>query len=243
MDLQWGRTLSSAESSVSQTLRAVILQSLQWGRTLSSAESRETPPLQAMRPILQWGRTLSSAESFQADAAQSDRGTAFNGAALFQVRKASGCAKNVTARDFLQWGRTLSSAESLERAVQSVGSLANLQWGRTLSSAESGENCRSRTTKILPSMGPHSFKCGKNMEREIEVAVAKAFNGAALFQVRKATPIMEAFGDSSVLQWGRTLSSAESGRTDACLFSRPYLQWGRTLSSAESSFGNILNAS
>ena len=61
--LQWGRTLSSAESFVVHFQRVCGI-SLQWGRTLSSAESGQ--PIDYLpwgRVLLQWGRTLSSAES------------------------------------------------------------------------------------------------------------------------------------------------------------------------------------
>ena len=68
----------------------------------------------------------------------SDETKRFNGAALFQVRKAdSPLQLRIIARR-LQWGRTFSSAESkLVKNRQSV--IKELQWGRTFSSAERGK--------------------------------------------------------------------------------------------------------
>ena len=62
----------------------------------------------------------------------------------------------------------------------------SLQWGRTLSSAESAGFYDGNLGETPASMGPHSFKCGK-----VHVCVRArksmiGFNGAALFQVRKA---------------------------------------------------------
>ena len=77
-------------------------------------------------------------------------------------------------------------------------------------------------------MGPHSFKCGKKL--------ADGFNGAALFQVRKVQTPSTATLRPDRLQWGRTLSSAESTTTTTTKRYLLQLQWGRTLSSAESRF-------
>ena len=61
---------------------------LQWGRTLSSAESILLAEfLLADIYPLQWGRTLSSAESQHSYTRLRSQGEGFNGAALFQVRK------------------------------------------------------------------------------------------------------------------------------------------------------------
>ena len=110
--LQWGRTLSSAESREIVEERVIAWPALQWGRTLSSAESRPASGrlsrngLASMGPHsfkcgkscevrrfasnffgLQWGRTLSSAESLRFNEVSKDKQVGFNGAALFQVRK------------------------------------------------------------------------------------------------------------------------------------------------------------
>ena len=63
-----------------------------------------------------------------------------------------------------------------------------LQWGRTLSSAERRHPSAARCVGEKASMGPHSFKCGKEMTSTSTVPMCPR------------------------LQWGRTLSSAESSR-------------------------------
>ena len=64
--------------------------------------------------------------------------------------------------------------------------MQSLQWGRTLSSAESEPAEIHSSSKSPASMGPHSFKCGKACRLPIIQAASNCFNGAALFQVRKA---------------------------------------------------------
>ena len=157
----------------------------------------------------------------------------FNGAALFQVRKGAPDDEKRCAPPALQWGRTLSSAESSSPKYRRM-LRGELQWGRTLSSAERRKpNSRSRigglasmgphsfkcgkstdnhitSTTPLASMGPHSFKCGKNKNLIPAHLYRLRFNGAALFQVRKAPSFLTDFNVHVALQWGRTLSSAES---------------------------------
>ena len=60
---------------------------LQWGRTLSSAESFTGQVETEERLQLQWGRTLSSAERKHQTRRIDMLEGSFNGAALFQVRK------------------------------------------------------------------------------------------------------------------------------------------------------------
>ena len=114
----------------------------------------------------------------------------------------------------LQWGRTLSSAEVISPTGRSP-TTCTLQWGRTLSSAEVRHPALAPRGCPGASMGPHSFKCGSNIEDLIETAQGlasmgphsfkcgsfpyvsfglcrtKSFNGAALFQVRKCADTVE----------------------------------------------------
>ena len=186
----------------------------------------------------------------------------FNGAALFQVRKATTAAASRMWGATLQWGRTLSSAESLlvkrlpsgcvplqwGRTLSSAESEpANinpdaelvLQWGRTLSSAERQAKRDGRATNRAASMGPHSFKCGKSAKLAPADALQISFNGAALFQVRKVLDILASLWRALPLQWGRTLSSAERETGRQIKSGGESLQWGRTLSSAESLFAPL----
>ena len=108
----------------------------------------------------------------------------FNGAALFQVRK------------FRSWQRGSK--------MFAVG----LQWGRTFSSAESHMIAKQENINLQSaSMGPHFFKCGKcSVVKEAARLLGCRFNGAALFQVRKASRL-EA-----------PISSSNSGFNGAALF-------------------------
>ena len=180
----------------------------------------------------------------------------FNGAALFQVRKAANKRVFISSPQTLQWGRTLSSAErwigkppcsplvcgfngaalfQVRKVIQVDAKprrVCPLQWGRTLSSAERRCDKPPKEKHRKASMGPHSFKCGKTENFSDSSAMAMSFNGAALFQVRKEDSGFENPADS-MLQWGRTLSSAESAKTERRVPFHSALQWGRTLSSAE----------
>ena len=171
--------------------------------------------------------------SCAAEPVSSGKKPRFNGAALFQVRKSRRFAIDHPNVDQLQWGRTLSSAEV-----------------RPLSA--------SRAPACNASMGPHSFKCGSVHCLRLVRTGLPCFNGAALFQVRKSGIIWRVSPGNSLLQWGRTLSSAEvddlrltpkqcnaasmgphsfkcgsHAAEPAKRRASSALQWGRTLSSAE----------
>ena len=135
-------------------------------------------------------------------------GRSFNGAALFQVRKGTADWISVSCSSGLQWGRTFSSAE---RSVSPdiFETIERLQWGRTFSSAERQANAIGRSDSSAASMGPHFFKCGKQSRRSRPRNDESGFNGAALFQVRKAINLAGTKSTTGRLQWGRTFSSAE----------------------------------
>ena len=164
----------------------LIEDQLQWGRTLSSAERTLPRP---HYPIgcgkLQWGRTLSSAEREAASHLHVRLEARFNGAALFQVRKAS---KAYPPQAQVQQGfngAALFQVRKVLGASSDAHGFGPLQWGRTLSSAERAEASLLRDPRYIASMGPHSFKCGKS-DSECRVGQDyQGFNGAALFQVRK----------------------------------------------------------
>ena len=165
------------------------------------------------------------------------------------------CLKHV--RVSLQWGRTLSSAERCVRRRRVC------RWTDTSMGPHSfkcGKILIPSANRVTDStsMGPHSFKCGKPTRRTTAASARFHFNGAALFQVRKASSDWRSMHGKQELQWGRTLSSAESFCSPPNRFSefhfngaalfqvrkgfqrqtkeenKPKLQWGRTLSSAES---------
>ena len=108
----------------------------------------------------------------------------FNGAALFQVRKDRVPRYQPLAKQMLQWGRTLSSAERVapsgKQAYKLVASMGP-------HSFKCGKSVVLKSTPFAPraSMGPHSFKCGKRPSLVSGPNWNLCFNGAALFQVRK----------------------------------------------------------
>ena len=134
---------------------------------------------------LQWGRTFSSAESRKRFRERRRSISCFNGAALFQVRKAKRLSASLITTRRLQWGRTFSSAESKPTAIR-LDESAELQWGRTFSSAESFSR---------------SY-CPRGMVR---LQWGRTFSSAESREV-----VEEMMRVKAVLQWGRTFSSAES---------------------------------
>ena len=140
--LQWGRTLSSAESYIFVRSHVyLILASM--GPHSFKCGKRGCP-----RQNKQINRASMGPHSFKCGkrrlgfvAVLAQIG--FNGAALFQVRKVI----------------------DLESAKKSP---ARLQWGRTLSSAERAESKANWQDRSYASMGPHSFKCGKRFARQVE---------------------------------------------------------------------------
>ena len=181
--LQWGRTLSSAETPAQQPETSRIRDPLQWGRTLSSAETEKRASMAAVLTVASMGpHSFKCGNSpHRRDGLRNNSG--FNGAALFQVRK----------------------------LVDSV----------------------LRRQLFRASMGPHSFKCGNSFKLTNPAAECVRFNGAALFQVRKRPLCQCEIDHTGQLQWGRTLSSAETNSSPDNRVTSFLLQWGRTLSSAE----------
>ena len=133
---------------------------------------------------LQWGRTFSSAESHPARRLPFWECISFNGAALFQVRKAGRCAEPSSARRSFNGAALFQVRKDKERKPAG-------------------------TRPISASMGPHFFKCGKEIDFCKRNFLSQRFNGAALFQVRKGTLADGASWSLDGLQWGRTFSSAE----------------------------------
>ena len=65
----------------------------------------------------------------------------------------------------------------------------------------------------------------------------RCFNGAALFQVRIMRPQVVDRKTKTMLQWGRTFSSADKHPWTGSSFDFFQLQWGRTFSSADNPSG------
>ena len=134
---------------------------LQWGRTLSSAERDDIWAGDELDEERFNGAALFQVRKVDETAVRElQQAASFNGAALFQVRKEATTGNSGEKSTLLQWGRTLSSAESSSYERNSIAG-SSLQWGRTLSSAERPNNDKSACLPSKASMGPHSFKCGK----------------------------------------------------------------------------------
>ena len=264
--LQWGRTFSSAESRNKDDNHFVAsLASMgphffkcgKCGHCLAPLERllrfngaalfqvRKVLPLGEYNPTglkASMGPHFFKCGKWQFKSEYHASGPCFNGAALFQVRKVTTiCLSGRRSPALLQWGRTFSSAESWQIArCQRNEVKARLQWGRTFSSAERQEQRVHAAEQKVASMGPHFFKCGKQSKHCARNSWNSSFNGAALFQVRKATQPTANLTPTELLQWGRTFSSAESNEWSH-LVARDFqeLQWGRTFSSAERSLARL----
>ena len=159
---------------------------LQWGRTLSSAESRrQFQRLQRSSMLLQWGRTLSSAERKQPRQPCLQIPPASMGPHSFKCGKLKSTVNSTGLSCNASMGPHSFKCGKQTRHTRRDRRTRELQWGRTLSSAERSQSKTDRRIARLASMGPHSFKCGKNELRCRAVPPVQSFNGAALFQVRK----------------------------------------------------------
>ena len=183
---------------------------------------------------LQWGRTLSSAESFDTRRFFIRYFSASMGPHSFKCGKFSIVSINPTRSFQLQWGRTLSSAESARAAsiarraaIASMGphsfkcgkKLTCFYWYRHLLSFNGAALFQVRKVDgdefvnggcCSGFNGAALFQVRKGSQWSKETGGVKRFNGAALFQVRKVAGAMKMFFWHLLLQWGRTLSSAES---------------------------------
>ena len=181
---------------------------------------------------LQWGRTLSSAESWAISTAEQTAGQSFNGAALFQVRKEILLSPIMAIRASFNGAalfqvRKDETGLELERRAYGFNGAALFQVRKACKSGKGELPC-------LRFNGAALFQVRKGALRNAGDRDAfSCFNGAALFQVRKDKQNSELGVVLYGLQWGRTLSSAESSSMKPAWNGARWLQWGRTLSSAE----------
>ncbi len=82
-------------------------------------------------------------------------------------------------------------------------------------------------------MGPHSDERGKTPEARRELALKMLQWGRTLMSAEKPIPDGMCVLHTCELQWGRTLMSAENGLYRISRWAIVSLQWGRTLMSAE----------
>ena len=186
-----------------------ISNSLQWGRGLSTADSCTGLCMPAHGCAdLQWGRGLSTADTEQRRMRRTAGMLRFNGAAVFRPRIPRHWHV-VHGRTSLQWGRGLSTAEidSAKRAGRrlrrSFNGAAVFRPRIRRSSSTAARSC------TRASMGPRSFDRGYvELRMYVQRPRASRFNGAAVFRPRRPD---SATRGSTSLQWGRGLSTAETG--------------------------------
>ena len=108
-----------------------------------------------------------------------------------------------------------------------------LQWGRALTSAERGPAPQAEADARRASMGPRSHERGE-ITREGMRALMEAASMGPRSHERGEQLEAEIRRHEKKLQWGRALTSAESGNPGSGFVYLYPLQWGRALTSAES---------
>ncbi len=145
-----------------------------------------------------------------------------------------GSSERSTGR--LQWGRSVSAAETGAEILSRL-TRDPLQWGRSVSAAETGAQPAVSPTRALASMGPQRFSCGNRRSASDGACGAQRFNGAAAFQLRKQGCDPMLIQRYLALQWGRSVSAAETVNNRGVWTNERWLQWGRSVSAAETGSG------
>ena len=163
-------------------------------------------------------------------------GIRFNGAALLRVRKWGRGGHLVIQTDHAsmephsyECGNMASRGGALKVRTASMephsyecgncpcaprtqGCFCRLQWSRTLTSAEI-RPVHGNGPQVFPaSMEPHSYECGNEEIEGDDDGGMSGFNGAALLRVRKYNQKWQDKTAYELLQWSRTLTSAEMHR-------------------------------
>src|SRR6266853_619555 len=111
----------------------------------------------------------------------------FNGAAVFRLRKCRLPRRFLRVVNLLQWGRSLSTAE-----------VRGLMW---------------REASRAYFNGAAVFRLRKSLPTSLNtVQATRDFNGAAVFRLRKYSATATECSAFCILQWGRSLSTAEVHR-------------------------------
>ena len=158
---------------------------------------------------LQWGLGLSTEEGRMDDVAPNGRSVGFNGASVFQPRKA------------LQMGTI--------RLIPQIASMGPRSFNRGRQSTFPATCLASAA-----SMGPRSFNRGRRFPHSPSARPETRFNGASVFQPRKApapapspAPSKQGFNGASVFQ-PRKVDTLITRKTH-----NERLQWGLGLSTEE----------
>ena len=158
----------------------------------------------------------------------------FNGAAVFQPRKVCDHRHLLRCITLASMGPRFFNRGKGQPAEARARRRAGASMGPRFFNRGKPTGPRHPRLRSTASMGPRFFNRGKTTGT-IELWSAMAgFNGAAVFQPRKAAASTPPARCSRPLQWGRGFSTAE--RTISLIFWTRFerLQWGRGFSTAES---------
>ena len=181
---------------------------------------------------LQWGRGFSTAESRRTRMRRLQRQSGFNGAAVFQPRKVAGLLERRQQGQrasmgprFFNRGKRVGPAVPDLRLLASMGprffNRGKLPQGHAdvlRAAASMGPRFFNRgkgiakgtiVDRLSASMGPRFFNRGKTVPACSRLCGRSRFNGAAVFQPRKASVRWPAAWRGGRLQWGRGFSTAE----------------------------------
>ena len=159
---------------------------------------------------LQWGRTFSSAESPTTASPDSSMLMSFNGAALFQVRKAFNDVHLPLPIFCFNGAALFQVRKALEELKAKLKNAACFNGAALFQVRKEPTSNSQQPTSNLASMGPHFFKCGKNkmMTNNISDWIAASM-GPHFFKCGKIRSGSSCEPRPQRLQWGRTFSSAE----------------------------------
>ena len=232
LTLQWGRALSSAETPDRAQAQWSDLRSFNGAALFRARRPQAGNSSRCSNPSLQWGRALSSAET-QVD--------------LFTTTDL--VIPSMGPRSFERGDLT----DSWFRGAYKIPSMGPRSFERGdvtpprchIYAAESFNGAalfRARRPAMqnltaaltMPFNGAALFRARRLGHNSKGVHPGPStFNGAALFRARRPHQRQMPLQPSTALQWGRALSSAETGRLAVHTSSSSGLQWGRALSSAE----------
>ena len=210
---------------------------LQWGRRLSSTETSGG----AAVVVRTRGASMGPSTLVDGDAAgqpsPDNPHLCFNGAVDSRRRRRAGGAGSKGYCSVLQWGRRLSSTET-RRPSPRAGKPRTLQWGRRLSSTETP--CCGRSPSASSCFnGAVDSRRRRRRRSAVASRASGRFNGAVDSRRRRRPSPGTGPRSSSELQWGRRLSSTETQQVHQVCAAEVRLQWGRRLSSTETRSANL----
>ncbi len=232
--LQWGRVLTNAETRAEKEGPEAVAKVLQWGRVLTNAETSLVRERYAKGCLLQWGRVLTNAEThcdgmvrnYAHDASMGPRShergnspirrcrgsrrTRFNGAAFSRTRKLPG----------LGCGFDQGFVASMGPRSHERGNAIAVPWPRGASLARFNGAAFSRTRK-------------RSKRSTLRCCAGFSFNGAAFSRTRKRGRRSCPLCPSRASMGPRSHERGNTAGAKAWILSSSMLQWGRVLTNAE----------